>query len=261
MILCIDIGNTHIYAGLFVEHEIKLTVRYPSKYPCTSDIFGIFLRNALKENNFNYQDIDAISLCSVVPALDYSVIAACKKYLAIDPLELKPGIKTGLKIDIINPTEIGADRIANAVAAIHHFPNRNIIIVDFGTATTLCGVTKNKVYLGGAILPGFKISMEALAQQTAKLSIVDIIKPKDAIGRSTTTNIQAGLYYGQLGAVRELIAQFNAAAFKDEPAMVIATGGYAYLLEQEKIFAINIPDLVLHGLRIILEKNTATTEQ
>lgn len=255
MILCLDIGNTHIFSGLFVDGEIKLRFRYPSKYPCTSDMLGLFLKNVLQENGFNPAEIKAICLSSVVPSLDYSVTAACAKYFSIAPLELKPGVKTGLKLEIKNPLALGADRIANAVAALHYFPNKNIIVIDFGTATTLCAISKQRIYLGGAILPGFKISMEALFQNTAKLSSVEIIKPESALGKTTETNIQSGLYYGQLGAVKEIIHHYKTQVFNNEEVVVLATGGYAQLFENENLFSLNVPDLILHGLRLIWEKN------
>lgn len=255
MILCLDVGNTHIYSGLFVDNKIKLRFRYPSQHQCTSDMLGLFLKNALRENGFDPSLVKAICLSSVVPSLDYSVVSACAKYFSITPLELKPGVKTGLKLDIKNPLELGADRIVNAVAALHHFPNKNIIVIDFGTATTICAVSKQRVYLGGAILPGFKISMESLFQNTAKLPSVEIVKSENALGKTTITNIQSGLYYGQLGAAKEIVGHYKAQVFNNEEVVVLATGGYAHLLENENLFAMNVPDLILHGLHIIWEKN------
>ncbi|EKD91572.1 MAG: hypothetical protein ACD_29C00482G0001 [uncultured bacterium] len=218
-------------------------------------MLGLFLKNALRENGFDPSLVKAICLSSVVPSLDYSVVSACSKYFSITPLELKPGIKTGLKLDIKNPLELGADRIANAVGALHHFPNKNLIVIDFGTATTLCAISKERAYLGGAILPGFKISMQALFQNTAKLSSVEIIKSENALGKTTITNIQSGLYYGQLGAVKEIVHRYKTHVFNNEEVIVLATGGYAHLLENENLFAMNMPDLILHGLHFIWEKN------
>jgi type III pantothenate kinase len=256
MILCLDIGNTHILAGLFINQEIVLRLRYPSSQTVTSDLFGLFLKNALRENNFDPSKVKAISLCSVVPSIDYSINAACIKYFSITPLELKPGLKTGLNIKLSNPNELGADRIANAVAAVNKFPARNIIVVDFGTATTLCALTKNKEYLGGTIFPGLKVQMQALSQHAAKLSAVDILQPAQALGRSTETNIQSGLYFGHLGAVREIVTRLNQEVFSGEPAIVITTGGYGHMFEAQDIFHSHQPDLVLHGLKLILEKNS-----
>ena len=255
MILCLDIGNTHIFAGLFADNAIQLRFRYPSKQPCSSDVFGLFLKNVLRENGFDPHNITGISLSSVVPSLDYSVVAACIKYFGITPLELKPGIKTGLNLDIKNSLELGADRIANAVASLQQFPNKNIVVVNFSTATTVCAISKQRTFLGGAILPGFKISMESLYQNTAKLASVEIVKPATALGKATDTNIQAGLYYGQLGAIKEIVAQYKTHVFDSDEAVVLATGDYAKLFEQENYFTTIVPDLILHGLYIIWGKN------
>lgn len=257
MIVCLDIGNTHIYGGVFIDNAIKLRFRYPSTHPFTSDTLGIFLKDVLFENGLGEQTVEAVSLASVVPALEYSVIAACKKYLSVTPLELKPGVKTGIKLAIKNPLELGADRIANAVAATHRYPNKNIIIVDFGTATTLCAISKDKTYLGGAILAGIKLSMESLSQNAAKLFGVEIALPESALGKSTETQLQSGLLYGQLGAIREITQKIHQSVFQDEPAVLISTGGYAHLFEQAQFFTVNMPDLVLHGLRLTWEKNNA----
>lgn len=255
MMLCLDIGNTHIFCGVFIEKEIKLSFRYPSKNPSTSDQFGLFLRSVLRENNLNPDDVNAICTSSVVPSLDYSINSACIKYFSITPLELKPGVKTGLQLNVKNPLELGADRIANTVAAIDQFPKKNIIIIDFGTATTICAITKEKVYLGGAILPGIKTAMDSLCQNTAKLSPVDIVKPEQVLGKSTQANIQTGLYYGQLGAIKEILKRFVDSIFTDSQPVIVATGGYAHLFSEENLFSHNMPDLVLHGLRLIWERN------
>lgn len=255
MIICLDIGNTHIYGGVLKENEIKLRFRYPSTFPCTSDTFGIFLKDVLEKNSVDSTSIQAISLCSVVPSLDYSIVSACKKYFNITPLELKPGVKTGVKLAIKNPLELGADRLANAVAAVNAFPNKNIIVVDFGTATTLCTITKDKTYIGGAILPGLKLSMESLSSKAAKLAAVEIVAPTDVLGKSTEVQLQSGLYYGQLGAIKELTQQIIQTSLANEETLLLSTGGYAHLFEKAAFFTVNMPDLVLHGLRLIWEKN------
>lgn len=256
MILCLDIGNTHIYGGVFVGKKIKLRFRYPSLSPCTSDTFGLFLKNVLRENKLDPDSVKAISISSVVPSMDYSVNAACIKYFSITPLELKPGTKTGLNINTKNPLELGADRIANSVGAMHQFPNRNLIIMDLGTATTICVVTKDNSYLGGAILPGLKTSMEALCQNAEKLSPVDIVRPKKVLGKTTATNMQSGIYYGQLGATKEIVSRLKAEVFPGEETLTIGTGGYAYFFEKEDLFDVNVPDLVLQGVYLVWERNS-----
>lgn len=255
MMLCLDVGNTHIFAGVFLGEKIQLHFRYPSDQACTSDVLGLFFRNALRENGIDPSKITAIGISSVVPALGYTISAACKKYFGIDPVEIYAGLNTGITLDVTYPTEVGADRITNAAAATHYYPNRNIILLDFGTATTVCAISKQKAFLGGAILPGFKLCMEALASKTAKLSAVNIVKCENALGKETDTNIQSGLYYGQLGAVKEIIQRIQQEVFLDDPAVVIATGGYSHLFENEGLFEKIYPDLVLDGLRLILEKH------
>lgn len=255
MILCLDIGNTHIFGGLFVKADIHLRFRYPSTAASTSDTFGIFLQAFLERHQIHYEQIKAIAISSVVPSLDYTITAACKKYFSIDPIELKPGIKTGIKLAIKNPLELGADRVANAVAATHQFPNKHIVIIDFGTATTICVVSKEKTYLGGAILAGLKLSLDGLSEKAAKLFNVEIIYPKTALGKTTSAQLQTGLIYGQLGAIKEIVHRMSHEAFNTEKPILIATGGYAHLFEQAHYFDVIMPELVLHGLKQIAENN------
>jgi type III pantothenate kinase len=255
MILCLDIGNTHIFGGIFDEQKLLVTFRYPSKNMCTSDQFGLFLKSFLREHELPAQNIKAISLSSVVPSIDYTITSACMKYFNISPILLKPGLKTGLKLSVKSPTSIGADRIANAVAAVQKFPDQNIIILDFGTATTVCAVSATKEYLGGAILPGIRVCMESLYNFTAKLTPVEILNPRFALGKTTEHSVQSGLFYSQVGTCREIIHRIKREAQFHENTKIIGTGGYALLFEEEDIFSENIPDLVLHGLRIVYEKN------
>jgi type III pantothenate kinase len=256
MILCLDVGNSQIFGGVFDEQQqVILRFRYATVHGGTSDQLGIFLKSVLQNNDLDPTFIKKIAICSVVPAIDYSLRAACLKYFSIDPFVLQAGVKTGLKIKYRNPLEVGADRIANAIAAIHYFPGKNIIVVDFGTATTVCAISKDKDYLGGAILPGIRLSMEALQSNTAKLSSVEILKPQQAIGRSTIEGIQSGLYYSQLGVVKEMKQRICQEAFHDDDVILIGTGGFAQLFEKEKFFTKVMPELVLDGLKIALLNN------
>ena len=254
MLLCLDVGNTQIFAGVFEDDELLLRFRYDSQATSTSDQIGIFLKSVLRENNLQ-QPITAVALCSVVPQLDYSVIAAIKKYFNLKPFRLQAGVKTGLKIKYHNPLEVGADRIANAIGAIQHFPNKPLIITDFGTATTFCTITADRTYLGGVITAGMRLSMQALQAKTAKLSSVPIIKPKYIIGRSTTESIQAGLYYSQLAAIREISQQITREVFPEHPPIIIGTGGVSHLFADAGVFDLIEPDLVLHGLRQVWAMN------
>ena len=254
MMLCIDVGNSHIYGGVFLNGEISLRFRLTSKSN-TSDELGIFLRNVLRENHCDPDAIKKISICSVVPQFDYSLRSACLKYFAVDPFFLQAGVRTGLNIKYRNPVEVGADRIANAIAGTHDFPNTNLIIIDFGTATTFCVITAKKVYLGGVILPGIRLTVDALASNTAKLPPVEIIKVESVIGRSTIESIQSGVFYGALGACRELIRRIKEESFVGQDVMVLATGGFAGLFDNLGLYDQHLPDLVLNGVRIAAEMN------
>jgi type III pantothenate kinase len=170
-------------------------------------------------------------------------------------LVLRPGIKTGLKIGYRDPKEVGADRIADAVGAIKLFPRRNLIVADFGTATTMCAITRDKEFLGGNIIPGVRLAMEALETKTAQLPSVEIIPPASALGRSTIESIQAGLYWSNVGMVRELVARISAEVFADEAPLVIGTGGFSQLFSREKLFDHVVPDLILTGLMEIIRLN------
>ncbi len=254
MLLCLDVGNSHIYGGVFIGEEIKLRFRHTSKVS-TSDEMGIFLKSVLRENDCAPNLIKTISICSVVPQLDYSLRAACVKYFGVEPFFLQAGVKTGLNIKYRNPIEVGADRIANAIAASHFYPNQSLIIIDFGTATTFCVVTAEKAYLGGVIIPGVRLSVDALSHNTAKLPTVEIIKTEMVVGRSTIESIQSGIFYGSVGACREIIQTIKAQLFQDKPVLVLATGGFSSLFEQQHIYDLLLPDLVLHGLRIATTLN------
>ncbi|MBL6989354.1 MAG: type III pantothenate kinase [Bacteriovoracaceae bacterium] len=255
MILCLDIGNTHFYGGIFIDGKLKFQFRKISMGSVSSDELGIFLRNILRENGYDPQDVSNIGFCTVVPETIYSMRNCCKRYFNITPFMIGPGMKSGLNIRYHNPLEVGADRIANSIAAIEQFPNQNIIIVDFGTATTFCAISSDRDYLGGTIVAGLKISMEALEKRTAKLPTVEIVKAPHVCGRSTVESIQAGLFYGNLGMVKEVTSRITSECFAHNRPLIIGTGGLARLYDDSKLFDIYIPDLVLNGIHQSLKMN------
>lgn len=259
MLLCLDIGNTNIYGGVFQGTELLVRFRKHTHIGTSSDELGIFLVNVLRENQIDPTNIQAISLCTVVPAVLYSVRAACLKYFKIDPFNLRSGVKTGLNIKYRNPAEVGADRIANAVAAITQFPNQNLLIIDLGTATTFCAINRQKEYLGGVIIPGIKISMEALGNNAAKLFNVEIVRPPHTLGRATAESIQSGLYYGHLGMMKEISARLQQEAFSGQAMKIIGTGGFSQLFMRDELFHHLAPDLVLEGLRVAWDMNQGTS--
>lgn len=254
--LCLDIGNSHIFGGVFEKEAIRLRFRHETNPGITSDQFGIFLKNVLRENKIIPESIKHIAICSVVPSVDYSIRSACKKYFNIDPFFLESGVKTGIKIKTKNPNETGSDLIAGAVGAVSKYPNQNIIIADFGTITTYAFVSKNKEFLGASFLPGFRLSMSSLGK-AAKLFPVEIIKPSSIAGKSTVESIQSGLYYHQLSMLKEVISQASTKIFKNEKTILVGTGGFVHLLENEKLFDEINSDLLLEGLKITFEKNYA----
>ena len=255
MILALDVGNSQIFGGVFEGEKLRVQFRKTSKGGASSDEMGIFLRTVLRENNIDPKQIKKIAVCSVVPDLVHSIKNCCKKYCQINPFILQSGVKTGLKIKYRNPVEVGADRIANAIGALHLFPGKNLIICDFGTATTYCAVSAEKDYYGGLIVPGLRLSMEALEAQTAKLPAVEIVSATEIVGRSTVESIQAGLFFGNLAMIKEISSRIKKEYFENKNTIVIGTGGFSRLFEKEKAFDIIAPDLVLSGLKQALQMN------
>jgi type III pantothenate kinase len=255
MILCLDVGNSQVYCGVYDGDRLVGQFRRTSSARASSDELGVFLLAALRENGIDPRKITRIALSSVVPDMVYSLRSCCQKYFRKDPMILRPGVKTGLKISYKDPKEVGADRIADAMGAIKLYPGRNLIVVDFGTATTLTAITKEGEFLGGNILPGVRLALEALVEKTAKLPSVEIVAATNAIGRSTVESIQNGLYWGNVGMVKELVARMTAEAFPDEAPMVIGTGGFSHLFDEEELFDAVVPDLILIGLREALRLN------
>lgn len=248
MLLCLDVGNTHILGGIFKEDQLIVRFRYATHLIGTADQFGIFLVSILNANNIKPDEITAAAVSSVVPSCDFTIKHTVSQYFGKPCFMLRAGVKTGLNIKYKNPNEVGADIIAGALGAVHAFPNKNIIIIDMGTATTICAVNKKRDCLGGAILPGMRLGMESLKSNTAKLMEVNIEHPTSYVGRATRECIQTGLFYGQLGALRELTEGTKKEAFPGESVTIIGTGGFAQLYRDKGLFDVIIPDLVLQGI-------------
>lgn len=265
MILVIDVGNSQMTAGLFenqkpAQEGIKtplLTFRHATTVHTSSDELGLFMRNALRENGQAPEAITGIAVCSVVPHLMYALRAACVKYFDLEPFILGPGSKTGLKIQVPDPSQVGADRIASAIGAVQRFPKQNIILVDLGTANTVCAVSKEAGFLGGTITPGLRMSLEALERGTAKLPLVALVKPEGPIvGRTTEAAIQNGLYYNALDSLKGMIARTQMECFGDEGAVVVGTGGFMRLFEEDGLCQHICSHLVLEGTLTAFWKST-----
>lgn len=256
MILTVDVGNTQITGGLFDEEgKLVLQFRRTTHMGTSSDELGLFFRSVIRENGFHWQKIQRIGVCSVVPSINYSLQSAFTKYFNCRALFIQAGIKTGLKLRYANPKEIGADRIAAAIGAVSLHPETDLIVIDMGTATTIDVVTKDKEYLGGAIIPGLRISVEALANGTAKLPMVEIAKPEHSLGNNTIEAIQSGIYYSHLGGLKELCSQYASSIFDGKKPLVLGTGGFSRIFEETKLFDEISPELVLLGIKKALELN------
>lgn len=260
MYLCVDIGNSQVHCGVFdVSGNLLVQFRLNTSHVGSSDEFATFLLKVLPANDIDPFSIRAVAIASVVPSVDYSVTSAFVKYFGITPLFLQPGVKTGIKIASNNPGEIGADLIAGAIGGVTLYPNKHLLIFDFGTATTAIYITPDAEFIGGAVLPGIRLMMESLQTNTAKLFTVNISLPKQPISKDTRMAIQSGLYYSQIGAAKELIAQVsNQYQIARSDLVVIGTGGFANLLNIEAIFDEIVPDLLLLGLKEMLELNKDT---
>lgn len=257
MIFVLDAGNTNIVLGIYKNKELVMECRIGTDAKRTADEYGIQVLELFSHNNINPNDIKGVIISSVVPNIMYSIEHMIRKYFNINPVIVGPGVKTGINIKYDNPKSVGADRIVNAVAA-HEIYKKSLIIIDFGTATTYCAITKSGNYLGGAICPGMKISADALFEKAAKLPRIELIKPRNIICKNTVTSMQAGIVYGYIGQVDYIVGKMKEEMIKlgEEEPYVIATGGLAGLIYQESTTVDEVnPFLTLEGLRIIYEKN------
>jgi len=253
MLLAIDIGNTGINLGVFDGDKLTSTWRLTTGIDRSPDEYGSLLYTLLQRQGVPVSKITGAALCCVVPPLVSVFQEVCQKYLGVSLLIVEPGVKTGVRISLDNPREVGPDRVVNAVAA-HHIYGEPVIVIDFGTATTFDVVSEAGDYLGGAIAPGINIASEALFTRTAMLPRIELTRPKQVIGKSTTAAMQSGIIFGYIGLIEGMIKRIKQELRSE--AKVVATGGYAYPLAKEipGIEIIN-PDLSLIGLHLIYEMN------
>jgi type III pantothenate kinase len=253
MLFAIDVGNTNITIGLFNGKKLVKQFRMITQTDRTSDEYGVFLGEWLFVNHMKPQDITDVIISSVVPNIMHSLTSGIIKYFNVTPVIVAPGIKTGINVSIPNPKELGADRLVDAVAAYEIYGGP-IIVIDFGTATTHDLVLEDGTFYAGVTSPGIRLAANALWRGTAKLPEVEIKKVDTILGRDTVSSMQAGIYYGYIGQTEYIIKKLKKDSKLDN-IKVVATGGLGKLISEatDQIDVYN-PELTLHGLRIIYDK-------
>lgn len=253
MLLTIDIGNTNLTLGLYEGNKLGAHWRLSTDHNRMPDEYGLQFLGVLQNAGKTLEDIQGVSLASVVPPLTGRVGQACREYLKQEPLVVDAGIKTGIKVRYEDPKAVGADRICDAVAVMKLYGGP-ACVVDFGTATTFNAITKDGEYLGGAITAGINLAAEALYTRAAKLPRIDLQVPPSVIGRNTVHAMQSGLLFGYVSMVEGMVSRFRAELGND--MKVVATGGLAEVVAHEtKVIDIIAPWLTLEGLRLIWELN------
>ena len=257
MLLALDVGNTNTKLGLYRLDEQKPELlahwRLTTHRSQTVDEYGVLLLNLFQMNGMTTRDVTRIVIASVVPPVESTLRQVCEAYFNIEPLFVEPGIKTGMPILVDNPAELGADRLADSIAAFERYGGP-CIVVNFGTATKFEVISERGEYLGGAIAPGLGIGADALFSHAARLTKVDIKRQAKVIGTNTIAHLQSGLYFGYIGLVDGILARI-VAELGQQPR-VIATGGLARTIAEDSRYIAEIDDLLtLDGLRILFERN------
>lgn len=253
MLLAIDIGNSKVAFGFFEGDKLRNTIHIATGIHRLTDEYASIVFTILRHHGIAEEDIKEAIMCSVVPPLASVFQDLCSRYLGVGVLMVEPGIKTGVRIRLDNPREIGGDRIVNAAAACRLYGGPAIVI-DMGTAITFDVISKEGDYLGGAIVSGMEVSAEALFARTARLPRIELARPKEAIGKNTVSAMQSGFIFGYVGLVEGIIHRISAEL--DGKPRVIGTGSYAHIIANETnvIETVN-PHLTLFGLRFIHELN------
>jgi type III pantothenate kinase len=257
MLLAIDVGNTNIVLGVFDGTTLVQSWRLQTLRERTADELGLLVDGLFAHHRLSQDAVSGIIIGSVVPPLTGTIATMAERYFGVRALTVEPNVNTGMPILYENPSEVGADRIVNAIAAYESVGRdraRPMIVVDFGTATTLDAISAAGEYLGGAICPGVQISADALFQRAARLPRIEVRRPPRIVGRTTVGAMESGLFYGYVGMVEGLVKRMNTELGGN--AICVATGGLASVIAADIPAIEHVdPDLTLHGLRIVWERN------
>jgi type III pantothenate kinase len=260
MLLAIDVGNTNIVLGVFDGARLAQSWRLQTLRERTADEIGILVTNLFGQSNIDKASVDGIILSSVVPPLTGTMEEMAERYFGRKPMTVDPSGNTGMPVLYMPPSDVGADRVVNGVAAYEMFGRAArvpIIVVDFGTATTFDVISARGEYLGGVICPGIGISADALFQRAARLPRVDVRKPPSIIGQTTVTSMQAGLFFGYVSMVDGIVHRIRTELPSGDRAVCVATGGMAGVLSGDTTTIQRVePDLTLQGLRLIWERRS-----
>lgn len=252
MLLVIEVGNTNTGVGVYDGDRLLVSWRLTSRREQTADEYGVFIQTLLRSRGIEAQDITGIAISNVVPPVQRILEWMCEAYFGIQPFTVQPGVNVDVPMNVDHPTEVGADRVCNIVAGVAIYGSP-LIVVDFGTATNFDVVNSRGEFVGGAIAPGLMVAAEALVSRAARLSRVEIVRPRNAIGRNTATNIQSGVVYGYAGLVDGLVERMRREL--DGDVRVVATGGLAEQMREvcQSLQEVN-GGLRLEGLRMIWER-------
>lgn len=252
MLLVVEVGNTNTKVGVFDGDRLLVSWRLTTRREQTADEYGLFIETLLRTRGLTPPDVRGIAISNVVPTVEQALRAMAEKYFGLEPFSVESGVNSGLPLRVDHPREVGADRVVKSFAArvLYGAP---LIVIDFGTATTFDCVNSRGEFVGGAIAPGLVTATDALLSRAARLFRVELVRPKEAIGRNTVTNIQSGVIYGYAGLVDGLVERMKVEL--DGVPRVIATGGNAQLVADvtRSVEVVN-PDLTLQGLRLLHER-------
>ncbi|MDF9825559.1 type III pantothenate kinase [Breznakia sp. PF5-3] len=252
MLVVVDIGNTNITIGLFRGDDLIANYRLTTLAKRTSDEYGFLITSFLNNEHIKPSDVQDVIIASVVPKIMYSFNNSIRKYFKKEPIIVGPGIKTGISIRIDNPRDLGADRLVDAVAA-YYIHKGNVLVIDFGTATTFDYINEKGEFVGGVTSPGIEIGAQAMAAKAAKLPEIEIKASPGVLATNTIDSMQAGVYFGYIGHTEYIIKKFKETVSSD--LKVVATGGLGRIIaENTEMIDVYDQDLTFKGLKMIYDR-------